>query len=73
MDDEYRDIAKICHAPNEKFYVLWQGEAVCTPTDALSYFETEYEARLFLAGIEDATLGESANLSAADALLTMDA
>ena len=40
---------------------------VCTPTDALRYFETEYEARLFLAGIEDATLGETGNLSAADA------
>jgi len=73
MDDEYPDIPKICRAPNDKFYVLWQGHAVCTPTDALRYFETEYEARLFLAGIEDATLGETANLSAADALLTIDA
>jgi len=30
MDDEYPDIAKICRAPNDKFYVLWQGQAVCT-------------------------------------------
>ena len=53
MDEEYIDIAKICRAPNDKFYVLWQGLPVCTPTEALRYFKTEHEARGFLAEIED--------------------
>jgi hypothetical protein len=54
MSDEYHDIAKICRAPNDKFCALWQGQAVCMPTGALRYFETEREARLYLAESEDA-------------------
>lgn len=60
MSNEYSDIVKICRAPNDKFYALSQGQAVCTPTGALRYFETEREALLFLAESEDAGLGEFA-------------
>jgi hypothetical protein len=73
MNDEYRDIPKICRAPNDKFYVLWRGQPVCTPNDALRYFETEHEAQLVLAEIEDPASRETANLSSPDASLTMGA
>jgi hypothetical protein len=60
VSDEYPIIAKIFNAPNEKFYALWQGQAVCTPTGNLRYFETEGEARLFLAESEGTLLREFA-------------
>jgi hypothetical protein len=52
--------AKIYPAPNKMFYALWREQAVCTPTGALRYFETEAEARRFLAGNNDAALNEVA-------------
>jgi hypothetical protein len=36
-------------APNGKFYVLWQGCAVCLLNGSLRYFKTEQNARAFLA------------------------
>jgi len=48
-------------APNGKFYVLWQGRAVCFLGGSLRYFETEQDARTFLAQCADETrIGEFA-------------
>jgi hypothetical protein len=48
-----KTIPKIYPAPNGKFYLLWRRQPVCTPAGALRYFETEGEARRFLAGTND--------------------
>src|SRR5438128_496365 len=48
MSGKHPNLAKIYRAPNEKFYALWRGRAVCMSTGALRYFETEREARSFL-------------------------
>jgi len=60
MDHEpLRD--EIHPAPNGKFYALWQGRAVCFSGGSLRYFETEQDARKFLAECADETrLGEFA-------------
>jgi hypothetical protein len=48
MSDESSDAFKIRRAPNEKFYVCGNGEAICLPNGNLRYFETEREAWAFL-------------------------
>jgi hypothetical protein len=39
---------RILRAPNERFYVLWRGQPICSMNGALFYFGTEREAREFL-------------------------
>jgi hypothetical protein len=39
---------RIHRAPNDKFYALRQGQAVCIPNGTLRYFDTENEAWAFL-------------------------
>jgi hypothetical protein len=43
---------QIHRAPNEKFYIVWQGQPVCLLSGVPYYFETEREAREFLAQCE---------------------
>ena len=49
MTDESFDATKIRRAPNKKFYIWGNGEAICLPNGNLRYFATEREARAFLA------------------------
>jgi hypothetical protein len=58
MSDEHSGIAKICRAPNDKFYALWQGRAICKQTGELRYFETMRDARAFLTESDATALGE---------------
>ena len=44
MINQNSDIFKIRRAPNRKFYVWGNGEAICLPNGNLRYFETEREA-----------------------------
>ena len=53
MDDEDLKNFKVHRAPSAKFYVTRQEQALCTRTGALLYFETERDAREFLAEIGD--------------------
>ena len=52
MNDEYPRI-RVHRAPNNKFYVLGQEEAICTATGSLRYFETVREVRTFLVESDD--------------------
>jgi len=49
MSNENSDAVKIRRAPNRKFYVWGNGEAICLPNGNLRYFWTEREAWAFLA------------------------
>ena len=49
MSDESSDAFKIRRAPNRKFYVWGNREAICLPNGNLRYFESEREAWAFLA------------------------
>ena len=44
MSNQSLDAFKIRRAPNRKFYVWENGEAICLPNGNLRYFETEREA-----------------------------
>lgn len=44
MNNQSSDTLKIRRAPNRKFYVWGNGEAICLPNGNLRYFETEREA-----------------------------
>jgi hypothetical protein len=44
MSNQSSDTLKIRRAPNRKFYVWGNGEAICLPSGNLRYFETEREA-----------------------------
>jgi hypothetical protein len=48
MNNESSDEFKICRAPNRKFYVWGNGEAICLPDGSLRYFETQRDAWTFL-------------------------
>ena len=56
MDGEDIKNFKVHQAPSAKFYVTRQEQALCTRTGALLYFETERDAREFLAEIGDVAL-----------------
>jgi hypothetical protein len=43
---------QILRAPNERFYVLWRGQPICSIGGVLAYFETERGAREFLSQCE---------------------
>jgi hypothetical protein len=53
MDAEHLEHFKVRQAPSAKFYVTRQGQAFCTRAGQLVYFETERDARKFLAEIGD--------------------
>ena len=48
MSNESSDAFKILRAPNGKFYVWGNGEAICLPNGSLRYFETRRDAWAFL-------------------------
>ena len=48
MSNKSSDAVKIRRAPNGKFYVWGNGEAICLPNGSLRYFETEGEVWAFL-------------------------
>jgi hypothetical protein len=54
MSDETFEAFKIRRAPNGKFYLHRDGEAICLLNGNLRYFTTEREARAFLADGERA-------------------
>jgi hypothetical protein len=56
MTDESFDATKIRRAPNKKFYIWGNGEAICLPNGNLRYFATEREALAFLGDWEPADL-----------------
>ena len=56
MDDEHLKRFQVRQAPSAKFYVTRQGQAFCTRGGQLVYFETERDARKFLAEIGDIVL-----------------
>jgi len=48
MSNKGSDTFKIRRAPNGKFYVRGDSEAICLPSGGLRYFATEREAWAFL-------------------------
>jgi hypothetical protein len=60
MSNESSDAFKIRRAPNEKFYVWGNGEAICLANGNLRYFETEREAWGFLAAWDAAEISRIA-------------
>jgi hypothetical protein len=48
MSNESSDAVKIHRAPNGKFYVWGNGEAICLSNGSLRYFESERDAWRFL-------------------------
>ena len=60
MSNERSDVLKIRRAPSGKFYGSRDGEAICLPNGNLHYFETEHEARAFLADCDRAEIGRMA-------------
>jgi hypothetical protein len=48
MTNENSDAFKVRRAPNGKFYLWGNGEAICLPNGNLRYFWTEGEARAVL-------------------------
>jgi hypothetical protein len=56
MDAEHLKRFKVRQAPSAKFYVTRQEQAFCTQAGQLVYFETESDARKFLAEIGDIVL-----------------
>ena len=60
MSDESSDAFKIGRAPNGKFYVWRNGEAICLPNGSLRYFETQRDARTFLSDCDRAEIDKIA-------------
>jgi hypothetical protein len=48
MTDESSYTFKIRRAPNRRYYVWGNGEAICLPNGGLRYFETPRDAWTFL-------------------------
>ena len=60
MINQNSDIFKIRRAPNRKFYVWGNGEAISLPNGNLRYFETEQETWALLADRARAEMGKIA-------------
>jgi hypothetical protein len=60
MSNESSDAFKIHRAPNGKFYVRGNDEAICLPNGNLRYFETEHDAWAFLTDCDRAEIGRIA-------------
>jgi hypothetical protein len=56
MDEKGPNCFEMRRAPNAKFYLTRQDQAIYTQTGSLRYFETERDALEFLAEIEDTVL-----------------
>jgi hypothetical protein len=48
MSNKSSDAVKIRRAPNGKFYVWGNGEAICLPNGSLRNFETQRDAWVLL-------------------------
>jgi hypothetical protein len=44
--------SQVLRASNERFYVLWRGQPICSMDGDLFYFETAREAQAFLSQCE---------------------
>ena len=53
MTDESSDAFKIRRAPNGKYYVRGNHEAICLPNGNLRYFETQRDAWTFLTDCDE--------------------
>ena len=60
MSNQSSDTLKIRRAPNRKFYVWGNGEAICLPNGNLRYFETKREAWALLTDRARAEMGKIA-------------
>jgi hypothetical protein len=60
VSNQSSDTFKIRRAPNRKFYVWGNGEAICLPNGNLRYFETEQETWALLADRARAEMGKIA-------------
>jgi hypothetical protein len=60
MSNESSDAVKIRRAPNGKFYVWGNGEAICRPNGSLRYFDTQGDAWTFLTNCDRAEIGKIA-------------
>ena len=60
MSDESFDAVKIHRAPNGKFYVWGNSEAICLPNGSLRYFETPRDAWTFLTNCDRAEIDKIA-------------
>jgi len=60
MSNESFDAFSIRRAPNRKFYVWGNGDAICLPNGNLRYFETERQAWAFLVECEGAEISRIA-------------
>ena len=60
MRNECSETFKIHRAPSGKFYVRRYGDVVCLPSGNLRYFETEREAREFLADCDSTEINRLA-------------
>jgi hypothetical protein len=60
MGNESSDAFKIRRAPNRKFYVWANGEAICLPNGSMRYFETEREVWALLTDRARAEIGKIA-------------
>ena len=60
MTDESSDAIKIRRAPNGKYYVRENGEAICLPNGSLRYFETQRDVRTFLTNCDRAEIDKIA-------------
>jgi len=45
---EMTERSEVHRAPNEKFYAIWRGQAICAIAGVLLYFESEREAKEFI-------------------------
>jgi hypothetical protein len=59
MSNESSDALKIRRAPNGKFYVWGNGEAICLPNGSLRYFGTQRDAWTFLTDFDRAEIHEN--------------
>jgi hypothetical protein len=60
MSNESCDAVRIRRAPNGKFYVWGNGEAMCLPNGSLRYFETQRDAWKFLTDCDRAEIDKIA-------------
>ena len=56
MSNESSGAVEIRRAPNGKFYVWGNGEAICLPNGSLRYFETQRDAWTFLTDCDGAEI-----------------
>jgi hypothetical protein len=54
MSDDITNQSNQVRQEAEKFYVLWRGQAVCTPEKNIRLFDTQREAYEFLAHCDSA-------------------